>query len=94
MAENKQVLLSAGELKALGGELKDIVTQLRLNNLTNESLQHIKKQDTTYFSWLINKYLDTAYELTENISNKLEQVCFQLLVCDDARELEAAKNYD
>lgn len=88
--KNKEIILSAEELKELGGQLSDIVTILESWNISNDSLSFIKKYDSEAYLFMVKRFLSNQYDQVEKLLTKIDTISFKLQVCDDEKELRGS----
>ncbi|MGT2667069.1 hypothetical protein ACVRYP_07150 [Streptococcus rifensis] len=87
--EQNTIYLTADQLKDLGRQLTDIMNRIEMTNHVIEGLEFAYNNDRTTFDWLAKKFLSTTFEQHQKLYDQIDKIAFQLLECNNARELEA-----
>lgn len=84
---HQKIFLSVDELKEFGNALTNIMNRLEMTNCAIDGLELAHKKDTASFDWIAKKFLSATHEQNLKIHELLDRIAFQLLECDDEKEL-------
>ena len=89
MKQKTKIYLTAEQLQGFSGILSDIMIRLEMTNNAIESLEFIQLEDKVAFNSLAGKLLSTTYEQNQRINQLLNEISFNLLVCDEKDEVNS-----
>lgn len=84
---HQKIFLGVDELKEFGNALTNIMNRLEMTNCAIDGLEFVQKRDQNSFNWLAKKFLSATHEQNLKIYELLDRIAFQLLECDDEKEL-------
>ena len=89
MKQETKIYLTTEQLKNFGDSLSDIMNRLEMTNNAIESLEFIQLEDKVAFNSLAGKLLSTTYEQNQRINQLLNEISFNLSVCDEKDEVNS-----